>query len=163
VGRNAAPCFGTRKSSTLWNVTRKRLSNACALTDAFHLSGYFMLQSHYTLFVLLQMGLIINAVLKATLIIKIFCPFRWFVFSRLSCGFVGPRSLRPLPIGQNQVAVITGFLSASNQEMEVSQTLALSQYIVPLSLCSPHGSKAFINETGGRKRRVLRVPSFCNV
>jgi hypothetical protein len=34
---------------------------------------------------------------------------------------------------------------------------------VPLSLCSPHGSKAFINETAGRTRRILKVPSFCNV
>lgn len=133
MGRNAAPCFGKWKLSTLWNVTR----NACALTDALHLSGYLMPQSHYTLFGLLQRDLIINAVLKATLMIKIFCPFCWFAFSRLSCGFVGPRSLRPSPIAQKQVVVITGFLSASNQEMEVSQTLALSQYNVPVSLCSP--------------------------
>jgi len=117
-----------------------------------------MPQSHYTLFGLLQKDLTINAVLKATLIIKIFCPFCCFAFPCLSCEFVRPRSLRPLPVAQKQAVVITGVLSASNQEIEVSQTLVLSQYILPLSLCSPHGSKAFINDTGGRKRRVLRAP-----
>jgi hypothetical protein len=123
-----------------------------------------MPQSHYTLFGLLQKDFIISAVLKAKLILKIFCPFCWFAFPCLSCGFVRPRSLRPLPIAQKQVVVITGFLSTSYQEIEVSQTLALSKYIVlSLSLCSPLGSKAFINDTGGRKRHVLRAPSFCNV
>ena len=35
MGRNSAPYvyFGTKPLSTLWNETRKRLSNACAHTD----------------------------------------------------------------------------------------------------------------------------------
>lgn len=81
-----------------------------------------MPQSYYMLFSLLQKDLTINALCKATLIMKYFAHF-----ADVSCGYVWPTSSRALPIVQRQVVVITGFLTASCQEIEVSQTLALSK------------------------------------